>query len=234
LKLGSLNEINYQVLSGAVEALYEKRTQQIQNSLKNMVQRFPTLEADYEGTGIYVTLNRVTHPAAIADWRENGVAIVAIPVPTAQSTVSENPFSPHANVRLSRVRVWVLGVKTSDGMCRVRARHKGKEWVRGVDNVIVPFSHEPVDFQFVYDWTKVLWNMQKQYVEEPQRALLHGATDGDLTLKGDYAGSAYLPLIGPFAEWEITLSDQDNKGLDRSKITTICFDFHGFSQTPNW
>jgi hypothetical protein len=232
LKLGSPNQINYQVLSGVAEALYEKRTQQIQASLSKMVQRFPPAEANYRGTGICVLANVRTHRAAIRNLRENGIASFVIAAPTSESTLDENPFATHANVRINRVRIWVLGVKTGDGMCHIRARHKGNEWVRGVDNVIVHFSHEPVDLQFVYDWTKVFWNMQKLYVEHPDAVLEHGGVDGDLTYKGDFAGSAYLPLIGPFAEWEITLSDKDNRALDRSQIAALCFDFHGFSQTP--
>jgi hypothetical protein len=232
LKLGSPNEINFQLLSGVVEALYQKRTEQIWTSLSKTVQDFPPKEADYKGTGICVVANSRTHRQAIADLKKNGVASFTIAAPTQNSTVSENPFSLHANVRISRVRIWVMGVNTTDRMCRVRARHKGYEVVRAVNKALVPFSHEPVDLVFVYDWTKVLWNMQGEYVENPEPALLHASTDGDLTYKGDYAGSRYLPLIGPFAEWEITVSDKDNKGLDRSKITAICFDFHGFSQTP--
>jgi hypothetical protein len=233
LKLGSPNEINYQLLLGVEEDLYKTRTRAIQSDLSHTVQRFPPQQADYKGTGIYVVANRRTHPREILDLRTKGVASFTIAAPTQNSTVSENPFANRANVRINRVRIWVFGVETGDRMCRVRARHKGYEVVRRVNNVIVPFSHEPVDFQFVYDWTTVLWNMKGQYVENPEPALTHGGTDGDLTFQGDYRGSAYLPLIGPFAEWEITLSDKDNKDLNRSNIIAICFDFHGFSQTPN-
>jgi hypothetical protein len=103
----------------------------------------------------------------------------------------------------------------------------------GVDHSILTMSHEPVELKFKYDWIKVMWSYQAGYVENPGASLVHGGEDGQLVLGGDYANSGYLPLIGPFAEWEIRITDRDNKGLDRSEINAICMDFHGFSQTPN-
>ncbi len=141
-------------------------------------------------------------------------------------------FSEHAEVRVTKVRAWVLGVQTSDNMCNINISHMGNESFRREDRTRIDLTHDPVEgIQFAYDWSKVVWNLQGEYVESPEATLLHGGTDGDLHLKGDLANSDYLPLIGPFAEWEIRIKDEDNADLDRSKITAICLDFHILSKT---
>ena len=141
-------------------------------------------------------------------------------------------FNEHAEVRVIKVRAWVLGIHTSDNMCYVIIKHMGNESFRREDRTKVDLTHDPVEgIQFTYDWSKVLWNFQGDYVESPELSLLHGGTDGDLHLHGKLANSDYLPLIGPFAEWEISIKDDDNANLDRSKITAICLDFHILSKT---
>ena len=52
----------------------------------------------------------------------------------------------------------------------------------------------------------------------------------DLLLQGKYASADNIPLIGPFAEWEIRIESGKHKNLDRTKITSICLDFHILSK----
>jgi hypothetical protein len=141
-----------------------------------------------------------------------------------------NPFRTLYNVRITKVRPWVLGVRT-DKMCHVGLRHLGDERIRRPDKTIVELGHKPVRFQFRYDWSKVVWNEAGGYVENPPDALKHGGIDGDLKLEGDLKGSSYLPLIGPFARWEIEFDPDANNGLDLSGVTAIAMDFHGYSQS---
>jgi hypothetical protein len=49
-----------------------------------------------------------------------------------------------------------------------------------------------------------------------------------IQLEGDTA--KYLRNIGPFAEWEITVANEDNNELDRSQIDAIYLNFNGIGQ----
>jgi hypothetical protein len=151
-----------------------------------------------------------------------------------------NPFDGHAEVRVIKVRAWILGVKTSNSTpCHVDLKHMGNEFFRREDGAIVELSHKPVDgVGFSYDWSKVLWNIPGGYVEKPALSLEHGGMDGDLILQGKYADWDNIPLIGPFAQWEIKIDAGKHTGLDRSQISAVCLDFHVLSKSistgPVW
>ena len=138
------------------------------------------------------------------------------------------------------MRAWVLGIKTSPNKtCSVDLKHMGNEVFRREDGAIVELTHTPMEgIKFSYDWSKVLWNFQGGYVENPALSLVHEGTDGDLILQGKYADWDNIPLIGPFAQWEIKIEKGKHTGLDRSKISAICLDFHILSKSittgPIW
>jgi hypothetical protein len=140
-----------------------------------------------------------------------------------------NPFDGHAEVRVTKVRAWVFSVQTKpDTRCHVELKHLGNEIIRRNDGAIVELTHPEVEgIQFDYDWSKVLWNFREGYVENPHLSLLHHGTDGEIYPQGE---SDYPPLIGPFAQWEIRIEEGKHNGLDRSKISSICLDFHILSK----
>jgi hypothetical protein len=76
----------------------------------------------------------------------------------------------------------------------------------------------------------VEWDETGCFVKNPKDVLKLGGTDGNIMVPVEYAGSAYLPLIGPFTRWEIKLDPNKHINLDRENISAICMDFHGFSQ----
>jgi hypothetical protein len=233
LKLGTPNNIDYNLLTTVREDLYEKRTTHITSALANSVQPFPPKDADYAGTGARVVFESSAYPKVFAALKRDGRASFSISIPAKGDTIKQNPFVAVCDVRLTKVRVWVLGASSNDGMCHVRIRQKGEEVIQKRDGTLVSFSHEPVTIRFVYDASKVRWNAQRRYVENPDEVLKVGGTDGNLGFseaQGN-AGSAYLPLIGPFADWEIELADEAHDGLNRSGISAVCMEFHGFSQT---
>ena len=132
------------------------------------------------------------------------------------------------------MRAWVDGVKTGNNYCHVLLQPQGKEVICAEDLTHVSFVHDPIrTFSFKYEYKKVKWNREGQYVENPGEALKHEGIDGDLKLVGDYEKSAYVPLIGPFTEWQITLTGgrYNLDPVDRSLIKAIYLEFHGFQQT---
>jgi hypothetical protein len=173
------------------------------------------------------------YPREFAEFKKTGVASFTIPAPSVDSIKQENPFAPYTNTRITKVRAWVRGVKTADGMCHVVLQPHGNEVICAEDFTPIPFRHDPIHaVSFVYEYTKVKWHEHGQYVENPGEALAHASMSGTLTCVGDYENSAYAPLIGPFTEWQITLTGgRYNSGLDRTGIDAIHLEFHGFQQT---
>jgi hypothetical protein len=168
------------------------------------------------------------YPGEFAELKKNGRATFLIPAPTPGSSVDDNPFAPYYNVRLTRVRAWISGVKTGDSMVLVNLTHKGPELIRALDKSLVPFVHKDVSFPFKYNWKKVKWDEDTHQVANVAEVLL---SESDLRVKIEGDDTEYLEMIGPFAEWEIAVTDDNNKKpVDRSQIDTIYLDFHGFGQ----
>jgi hypothetical protein len=174
------------------------------------------------------------YPKEFAELKQTGTASFRIPAPSQRSIKQEHPFAPFYNTRITKVRAWIRGVKTNDPhMCHVLLQPQGSEVVCDEGLRPVPFIHDPIHaISFIYEYPKVRWNESGQYVENPGEALAHGSMSGTLTCTGDYKDSAYVPLIGPFTEWKISLKDgQYNAGLDRTNVEAIHLEFHGFQQT---
>jgi hypothetical protein len=169
------------------------------------------------------------YPGELAELKKNGRATFLIPAPTPGSSVDDNPFAPYYNVRLTRVRAWIPGVTTGDSMVLVKLKHKGPELIRASDKSLVPFVHDHVgSFPFKYNWKKVKWDADTHKVANVAEVV---ETDTDLSVKIEGDDTEYLEMIGPFAEWEIAVRDNDNvKPVDRSQIETIYLAFHGFGQ----
>lgn len=170
------------------------------------------------------------YPKELATLRETGVATFIVPPPSEDSTVADHPFAPYCNFRLTRVRAWIDGVSTADDFVNIQLRHKGPEVIRELDKSLIPFVHDNVSGRCKYDWNKLKWDNAKRYVENPDEALAHGV-DGDFPIFRE-GTTEYPKMIGPFAEWEITLADGDNDTLQRLKIEAIYLDFHGVAQNP--
>ena len=172
------------------------------------------------------------YPKEFAEFKRTGVATFRISPPSQLSIAQEHPFALFYNTRLTRVRAWILGVQTKDSMCHVLIQPARIETVCDKDLTPVLFEHAPLEeFSFKYQHSKVRWDKDGQYVENPGEALAHGSISGILACQGDYKDSSYDPLIGPFTAWTLSLTDRANVGLDRSGIEAIQLEFHGFQQT---
>jgi hypothetical protein len=199
--------------------------------------RMSELSAEDEET-ILDTVTTITkfplargYPKEFAEFKRTGVASFTIPAPSPDSIKKDNPFAPFFNTRITKVRAWVRGVKTgSPHRCHVLLQTQGSEVICATDLTHIPFVHPPIPaFSFVYEYTKVKWNEEDQYVENPAEVL---SIDGSLMCVGDYKDSSYPPVVGPFTEWKIILTGgKYNTDLDRTEIEAIHLEFHGFQQT---
>lgn len=173
------------------------------------------------------------YPKEFAEFKRSGEATFRIPPPSRLSIAQEHPFAPFYNTRLTLVRVWIRGIHTKDSMCHVLIQPAGIETVCDKNLTPVSFEHAPLEaFSFKYQHSKVRWDKDGQYVENPGEALAHGSIPGTLEYTGGYKkDSSEIPLIGPFTAWTLSLTDRNNAGLDRSGIAAIQLEFHGFQQT---
>ncbi|OTB13542.1 hypothetical protein K445DRAFT_64581 [Daldinia sp. EC12] len=137
---------------------------------------------------------------------------VYVTLPAARSTTqkTDNPFADCADVRLSRVRFYVKGAKTSDDMLDVSLEHMGNETVIDVNDGVHVFIHNPLHFKFQY-------NLDTGAIQ----------TDGDMAS----LVNKELALPGPFAQWKITVNDSYNNDLDMSEVTDAWFEFSGWSRS---
>jgi hypothetical protein len=156
--------------------------------------------------------------------KRSGKASFLIPPPARNSTMVENRFAPFCKVRVSRMRCWVDGVTTNDDVVLVEMKHMGTEVIRGADRSLVPFVHDQIAGALKYNWKMTRWDKRHRYVENPDEVIEYESDMGIIKYEGD--STEYLKMFGPFGEWEITLSTDDNDGLDRLNIKAIHMDFH--------
>ncbi|MCR8842474.1 hypothetical protein NQ117_02150 [Paenibacillus sp. SC116] len=133
---------------------------------------------------------------------------VKIPTVTQGTTLQEgNIFAKMANVRVRLVRVWIDGAKTANNQLRVHLTHSGDEEITSQSGEVFAFSHAPVSKPFFYhlDTGKVMEEANFGMEED----------------KTNYAA------LGPFTQWNISVSDDDNASLDLSGVTGIRLEFHG-------
>ncbi|KAI0852847.1 hypothetical protein F5Y00DRAFT_272480 [Daldinia vernicosa] len=137
---------------------------------------------------------------------------VYVTLPAARSTTQkvDNPFADCADVRLSRVRFYVKGAKTSDSMLDVSLEHMGNETVVDVNDGLHVFVHNALHFKFQY-------NLDTGAIQ----------TDGDMAS----LVNKELALPGPFAQWRIAVNDSYNNDLDMSEVTDAWFEFSGWSRS---
>jgi hypothetical protein len=169
------------------------------------------------------------YPREFQELKKTGVATFKIPLPSDDSRQGSNRFAAFRNVRLSRVRVWVRGVKTSDGSCGVHLQQSGQELICSREGTVVPFEHDPVETTFIYKWTDLVWNDKTEEVRNPSEVVL---ADSSLVVNVD--GKNYLQLIGPFSDWTINLTEGAlNTDLDRSGVDAVFLEFCGFAQSKS-
>jgi len=127
---------------------------------------------------------------------------------TLTSTLLENPFAGKANVRLTKVRVWVTGAKTRNNNLQIKITHNGHEKIISKEGETYVFAHESINRIFEYS----LVNKELPII------------DGDIGLRN---GNRTYALVGPFTWWTITIDPNDNPGLDMTQVSGVDMAFQG-------
>lgn len=237
---------------------------------------FPADETDESTLGVVVTLTPQTHESFFAELRSRNRAEFSMEPATLRSSAVPSAFDPTvaawcsrerpdldpsgphpfcgmANVRLTKVRVWLLGDGSTTANHRVLLVHLGSEEFRTRENEPFPARTEPADeadvdlrrsafvehssrdIPFTYDPTGMkLDTSGPKPVFTPGRLKGHtqGTVDGDLDFPGDRSldklvGSSYAPY-GPFGRWRLVVRENENPTLNLDQVNRILIDFHGF------
>jgi hypothetical protein len=140
--------------------------------------------------------------------------MVTIPVVKPGTTAEQSPFAGMADVRVTLVRAWIDGVKTSSGQVQVRITHTGREQIASAAGAIYTFTHEPVTKLFKY----VIGGGGGGVIEEANFGCAQTTADDQ---------TAIYAALGPFTTWQIKVEEADNPGLDLSALTGVRLEFHG-------
>jgi hypothetical protein len=237
---------------------------------------FPAREEDECSFGRVVVLTKQTHRAFFSDLRlfreaefelepaTNGsVAPKLTFAPTrAAWCVSDrpdfgpkmlNPFAGMADVRLTKVRAWLVGPENESDH-KVIITHLGQEQFRGPEDKPYPkrrepaeerdqnkrkpeyILHEPVPIPFNYNAEGLSYDEETRDFT-PGRLFggVAGAQDGDLGFPNSGisdlpAAGKYAP-IGPFGRWRLEIPKNLNRDLKLADLYAVVFDFHGFHQS---
>jgi hypothetical protein len=132
--------------------------------------------------------------------------IVTLPLCKQETEKADSPFAGMADVRLTHVRLFLEGAKTTDGVLAIGIEHMGSETVVDMRDETHGFVHNAIDVTFQY---------------EPATGKIH--SDGIIA---DAVQDTYA-LPGPFAMWQISVSKVSNDALDLSGVTKAWFEFSG-------
>ena len=236
---------------------------------------FPAKDDNEMSLGRVVVLTKEMHPDFFDDLIETGQAEFELAPAMRHSPPPDGPFEPSltawceatrppfnlnyplpnpfhgmADVRLTKVRTWMIGMKTGDGNHAVTLVHLGQEQFRRTNDLPYPARTEPADAQderkrdpeyvfheirqipFIYQAAQLGYDSATNKFIPGQLSGGVGAVDGDLGFpagRGDFGlplKSQYAP-IGPFAMWRLEV-DEDNLRLDLYGLSMIVIDFHGF------
>ena len=164
-----------------------------------------------------------------------------------------NPFAGMADVRLTKVRAWLVGPENELDH-KVIITHLGEEQFRGPDDKPYPkrrepaeerdqdkrkpqyILHEPVSIPFNYNGEGLSYDEETRDFT-PGRLFggVAGAQDGDLGFPNSGisdlpAAGKYAP-IGPFGRWRLEIPKNLNRDLKLADLYAVVFDFHGFHQS---
>jgi hypothetical protein len=132
-----------------------------------------------------------------------GIAFTIAPA-FRTTTKDQSPFYGMADVRITRVRVWVEGARTSDNELTVLLTQLGQETIVNLQNQALEFVHSEVGTRLVYDLNSKLVR-----------------SGGDIRLpESKYAA------VGPFGTWVVKVLTRDNRGLDLSAVKEVRVEFH--------
>ena len=228
---------------------------------------YPRRDQSEPSSGVIVVLSKESHPDFFKDLQSENKADFELEPATYASTKPSKTYSPtkvvwsgtrleldastphpfhgKTNVRLTKVRPWIVGLYT-DGTTTVKLTHRGEERFRTSENEPYPscsdnqepgyVSHQPKGIEFEYSSVGLSWSPVADIFTPGQLT-----KDGDLGFPQPGAGlkdmheSIYAP-IGPFGKWTLSVRAEDNtedpvnKPLNWESVEAIVIDFHVFAE----
>ncbi|KAF5964368.1 serine protein kinase [Fusarium bulbicola] len=196
-------------------------------------------DGTFSGKGVSVPLsqdvldNLKRERGGQAAWAHDSESLLTI------TPESHTDFLDMANVRLTQVRVWLLGAtigtsRVSDGdmprrALRIEITHCGDDTIWDPDGSPCRFRHAPVTMQFSYETT--LFN-----ASGGERSGRPGLVYSRQDIEHDYDGGSSRPgatdkpPIGPFGDWKLEIRKDVNVGLDLQSVTAGWIEFCGRNQ----
>jgi len=136
---------------------------------------------------------------------------------TMDSTSADTLFHGMANVRLTEVRCWLIGLDSAadnTGHIKVHLTQMGEEMIVKPTGEIVPVTHDQIEKAFEYSINKP--------VPDPMAVVTPAKYWGE-------AQPGQLPEltpIGPFATWRVSLRNQDvSKQIKWDTLESIRMEF---------
>jgi hypothetical protein len=226
---------------------------------------FPAGDKGDHAQGALVVLTRKTHADFFEHLENWGHAQFALAPATLQSPAPDtiltptmsawtgetppdpkiviaNPFHGKADVRLTKVRAWMVGMRTKNERHNVIIEHMGREVFRTPDDNTYPAPRENQDARIVHGPVLLPFRYSAEGLEFDGHFTpgkidgVPGSEDGDLGYSAKATelglpGTTGYAAIGPFATWRLIVREKDNPGLDLKSLHTVVMDFHGFHQS---
>ena len=172
---------------------------------------------------ITIRLSRL--PQVLDTLRKNEAAIFQIEPVRFGMKKSMSPFAGLAQVRLTKIRAWAIGLQTGANdqgnlMHHIVLTHLGRETVVSEWDEALDFVHERVDTTVIYNSAFI----------GKDKAFQKGAGTEDGTLN-DPEGNTVYADIGPFASWRIAIPDDLNLDLNLGTLEDVEIEFHGSNYT---
>ncbi|KAJ4246307.1 hypothetical protein NW762_013658 [Fusarium torreyae] len=159
----------------------------------------------------------------------------SIPAARRNTSKTESDFSNRGDVRVDSVRIWLFGATVEPD------EHSGKRELTvllehcGNDSIVRPRDDKV--FEFVHDAVLLTFNYDPSEVTSFAHTAQAKSADAQRLpsfrsirqIQGKEVETAAAPF-GPFADWRLTVSEQNNLGLKFSPDLSICVEFWGESR----
>lgn len=140
-------------------------------------------------------------------------------------------FKDDIDIRLSQVRLWLLGVDMSPDergrkLLSIQLIHMGEDLIQDNYMNTFQFSHDPVTITFEYDVALV-----SNIKQAPGKAVFSEQNLQDDHYIGDTSGTNSIAALGPFTTWKLSVKVDSNKNLNMQGLKEAYLEFRGSSRS---
>jgi hypothetical protein len=204
-----VSDITSLILLNVQSAIITGYTDAVQEKGRDS-QKFP---ANPDEKGVIYNFPLKKLPDYINQLRKDNEIYFNIDKVDNKTSIKQSAFAGFADIRLLKVRPWIIGAKTSNNLLQVEIIHEGHEEIVNRSGIPFYYEHDRVTTKFIY-------HLDTNEIFE----------DGDLGMKE--INSVYAQ-IGPFTGWHLIVDPNYNDGLDLSGVTDIQIEFHGTNYSFN-